>query len=66
MEGTELDASGKGKRRNCRYCALQKKPDMKTVFVCEKCKVPLHIHCFKERIFFSYELNFFNLNFFKA
>jgi hypothetical protein len=31
MEGTEMDASGKSKRRNCRYCALQKKPDMKTV-----------------------------------
>jgi hypothetical protein len=49
--GTELDASGKNKRRNCRYCALQKKADMKTVFFCEKCKVPLHTHCFKGRIF---------------
>ena len=47
MVGTELDDAGKNKRRNCRYCALQKKPDMKSVFVCEKCKVPLHINCFK-------------------
>jgi hypothetical protein len=54
IEGTELDASGKSKRRNCRYCALQKKADMKTVFLCEKCKVPLHIHCFKDRIFMTF------------
>jgi hypothetical protein len=52
MVGTELDAAGKNRRRNCRHCALQKKPDMKTVYLCEKCKVPLHVHCFKGRIFY--------------
>lgn len=52
MVGTELDAAGKNRRRKCRHCALQKKPDMKTVYLCEKCKVPLHVHCFKGRIFY--------------
>lgn len=58
IEGTELDAAGKNKRRNCRYCALLKKADKKAVFICSKCQVPLHIHCFKERIF-TFELKFF-------
>lgn len=47
---TEEDAAGKFKRRNCKHCALSGKHDMKTVYLCEKCKVPLHIFCFKERI----------------
>ena len=44
---TELDDKGKHKRRNCKKCAEDKKADAKTLFICEKCKVPLHIQCFK-------------------
>ncbi len=51
-EQERLDTSGTNKQRNCRFCALQKKADLKTVFFCEKCKVPLHTHCFKGRIFY--------------
>ncbi len=47
---TEQDATGKPKRRNCKQCHLQGKQDMKTVFLCEKCQVPLHTFCFKGRI----------------
>jgi hypothetical protein len=47
---TEQDAAGKPKRRNCKQCFLQGKQDMKTVFLCEKCQVPLHTFCFKGRI----------------
>jgi hypothetical protein len=45
---TELDTAGKPKRRNCKLCSLSGKSDCKTLLMCEKCKVPLHIHCFKE------------------
>lgn len=44
---TQLDAAGKAKRRNCKMCYLNGKADLKTVFMCEKCEVPLHTHCFK-------------------
>jgi hypothetical protein len=44
---TEEDAAGKAKRRNCKMCHLKGKADLKSVFMCEKCEVPLHTHCFK-------------------
>jgi hypothetical protein len=50
ITNTEEDAAGKFKRRNCRNCSLNKKPDSKTVYLCDKCKVPLHTFCFKARI----------------
>ena len=41
----------KGNRRNCRYCWMTKKKEFRTVNICEKCKVPLHVrpdeNCFK-------------------
>lgn len=46
---TDLDAQGKPKRRNCKNCSLKKKPDMKAAYICEKCNVPLHVNCFKEK-----------------
>jgi hypothetical protein len=49
---TELDQKGQAKRRNCRQCFLEGKKDMKAVFMCDKCTVPLHTHCFKERILY--------------
>jgi hypothetical protein len=44
---TEEDAAGKAKRRNCKMCHLKGKADLKSVYMCEKCEVPLHTHCFK-------------------
>jgi hypothetical protein len=50
VANTEQDAAGKFKRRNCKMCALLKKADFKTVYLCEKCQVPLHVPgCFKEK-----------------
>jgi hypothetical protein len=49
----EQDASGKTKRRNCRYCYEKLKKELKTVTQCEKCKIPLHTGCFKERFIIS-------------
>jgi hypothetical protein len=46
----ELDAGGKPRRRNCKQCTLDHHRDNKTVYMCEKCETPLHVHCFKERI----------------
>jgi len=51
---TEEDAAGKAKRRNCKMCFLNGKPDLKSVFMCEKCEVPLHTHCFKGRVLCIY------------
>lgn len=45
---TELDDAGKPRRRNCKMCAEEGKKDSKALFLCEKCHVPLHSHCFKE------------------
>jgi hypothetical protein len=56
---TELDMAGKPKRRNCKLCALEKKPDSKTLLMCEKCLVPLHTHCFKEG-FMNFFMVFFS------
>lgn len=50
---TELDQKEQPKRRNCKQCALEGKKDLKSVNMCEKCQVPLHTHCFKERIFMA-------------
>ncbi len=66
----EEDATGKFIRRNCQHCALSGKQDMKTVYLCEKCKVLFHIFCFKERIrtflyptVFSFFLSFIYITF---
>ena len=45
---TELDQKGQAKRRNCKQCTLEGKKDLKSVNMCEKCKMPLHVHCFKK------------------
>ena len=51
---TDVDPqTEKPRRRNCKWCAMNKKRDNETVLMCEKCVVPLHIHCFKEGIYFS-------------
>jgi hypothetical protein len=63
ITNTEEDAAGKFKRRNCRNCSLNKKPDSKTVYLCDKCKVPLHTFCFKARI---HELVGCSIFFFKS
>lgn len=63
ITNTEEDASGKHKRRNCKQCALSNKKDMKTTFMCEKCEMPLHTFCFKERILFFIEQYIFGLFF---
>lgn len=57
---TELDQKQQPKRRNCKQCALEGKKDLKSVNMCEKCQVPLHVHCFKERIFCGI-INYFRL-----
>ncbi len=44
---TEEDTASKAKRRNCKMCHLKGKADLKSVYMCEKCEVPLHTHCFK-------------------
>lgn len=49
MISTGLDSKGKPKRRNCRQCALTGKRDNKTLLQCEKCAVPLHHMCHKEK-----------------
>ena len=54
--GTELDHGGRAKRRNCKQCTNEGRKDNKTVFMCEKCSVPLHTNCFKDRIHCIYYL----------
>jgi hypothetical protein len=44
---TEEDAASKAKRRKFKMCHLKGKADLKLVYMCEKCEVPLHTHCFK-------------------
>lgn len=48
IRGTAVDAKGKPARRNCKQCHLEGKKEMKTVFICSKCDVPLHTHCFEK------------------
>lgn len=50
IQNTEEDANGKPRRRNCKKCSLDGRHDAKTLFMCEKCKVPLHANCFKESV----------------
>ena len=45
----ENDSNGQPRRRNCKQCTLNGKRGNKTVYMCEKCSVPLHTHCFKNR-----------------
>ena len=47
-EGEGQGQNPKPKRRNCKQCTLDGHKDNKTVYMCEKCKVPLHIFCFKK------------------
>ena len=47
ITSTEKDKTGKPSRRNCKQCCLKGKKDAKCLFMCEKCEVPLHTHCFK-------------------
>ena len=61
---TEQDEKGQPKRRNCKMCSLDGKKDMKTLFMCEKCKVPLHQHCFKEKIHSNTLLHILSFKFF--
>ncbi len=46
--GTEVGNGGYAKRRNCKQCTKEGRKDNKTVFMCEKCAVPLHTNCFKK------------------
>ncbi len=46
-EGDGEGEKSKPKRRNCKQCTLDGSKDNKTVYMCEKCKVPLHTLCFK-------------------
>lgn len=48
ITSTENDKTGKPSRRNCKQCCLKGRQDAKCLFMCEKCKVPLHTHCFKD------------------
>ena len=48
---TDTVSEGKKRRRNCKMCLENGKRDAKTLFMCEKCSVPLHALCFKESIF---------------
>lgn len=45
---TEKDKNGKPTRRNCKQCCIMKKADAKTVYMCKKCGIPLHIFCFQQ------------------
>jgi hypothetical protein len=38
---TKEDAAGKAKRLNCKMCHINGKADLKSVYMCKKCKVPL-------------------------
>ena len=58
MVSTDSDTKGKAKRRNCKQCSEQGRKDNKTLLMCEKCLVPLHHHCFKERNFMPLVLFF--------
>jgi DNA excision repair protein ERCC-6 len=48
ITSTEKDKKGKSMRRNCKQCCIKKKKDAKCMFMCQKCGVPLHTHCFKK------------------
>jgi hypothetical protein len=44
---TEEDTTGKAKRCNCKMSHLNRKADLKSVYMCRKCELHLHTHCFK-------------------
>ncbi len=46
--GTEAGNGRQDKSRNCKQCTKEGCKDNKTVFMCEKCAVPLHTNCFKK------------------
>jgi len=48
-----FDEGGKAHRKNCKQCYSTSKQRLKTVYKCEKCDVPLHVHCFKEGLILS-------------
>ena len=48
-----FDEAGKAHRRNCKQCYSTTKQLLKTMYQCEKCTVPLHVHCFKEGLILS-------------
>ena len=56
---TEADSKGVPKRRNCKQCSDEGRKDNKTLLMCEKCVVPLHHHCFKEKDYLPLENYFF-------
>ena len=47
------DEAGKPHRKNCKQCYATTKQRLKSVYQCEKCAVPLHVHCFKEGLILS-------------
>ena len=48
-----FDEGGKAHRKNCKQCYATSKQRLKTIYKCEKCDVPLHVHCFKEGLILS-------------
>ena len=44
---TPTDSKGQWRRLNCRYCWMVEKKEKKAIYECDKCKVALHITCFK-------------------
>ena len=47
IEPAKHPKTGKAWRRNCRRCYEILTAEKKSSFACEKCKVPLHVDCFK-------------------
>ena len=58
-----FDQTGKAHRKNCKHCYSTTKQRLKTVYQCEKCTVPLHVHCFKEGLKLLTNLKEFGLEF---
>jgi hypothetical protein len=61
ITNSKEEAGGKFNHRNC---SLNKKPDLKTVYLWDPCKVPLHTICFKARIheLVGFSIFFYNQN----
>ena len=47
-----MDESNRAKGCNCRKCTLDSNRNLKSMFICEKCKVPLCTYCFKDHLQF--------------
>jgi hypothetical protein len=47
IEAAKHPYTGKAWRRNCKRCYEVLTEERKSSFACEKCKIPLHIECFK-------------------